>query len=217
MFYLLRLWVTYNQLGVNLALLAWCSFRPKWAKSLIVCMCVFGQRGPISSYPSRQYGVCSHLSEECFAAATRTSAAGHQDREQFQDLQPVRKHGKRQREQWRLQVWPKTNTQQTVHTHLCFSSLVSASFSVFYYSLDSWWRADSCLAHCVLLPPQLWSVSRPEGSSGPWWSHCLFRSNSVHAKIQRFGPFINCYRAVAAAILQWVPALPRPLQHCLQF
>lgn len=86
-----------------------------------MCVCVCLQWRPVSSYPSSQYGVCSHLPEERSAAATWTPAAGHQDREWLQELQSVRKHWERQREQWCLQV-SQTNTH--TGTHLCFQSAV---------------------------------------------------------------------------------------------
>lgn len=66
------------------------------------CVCV--QRGAVGSYPSGQYGICSNLFAECFTPAARASTARQQTRQRLQELQSVRRHRKRQRDQRRLQV-----------------------------------------------------------------------------------------------------------------
>lgn len=126
-----------------------------------MCVC-FVQWGSVSSYTSSQYGVCSHLPAERSAVAAWTPAAGHQGRERLQELQSVRKHRERQREQWCLQVTHTQNHTQTnniLSEHLrpqqlftiwwCLGLSIDSQFPILY-ALEHCWETCLALLHQFL-------------------------------------------------------------------
>ena len=152
-FYLLQMWITCLQLGVNLA---WCSFRQKWAKSLIVYMCVcvcLDSEGQSAAIPvaSMEFAAICLRNALLLLPEHQQQDVKTENNPKTSSLSGSTESGSENSDACRSD--PKQTHSKQFTTTKVFPLWYQHHFQYFITHWSPGGRADSCLAHCVLLSP----------------------------------------------------------------